>query len=365
MSDSEPAPVNILLVDDHPANLVALEAVLEPLGQHLEHASSGSQAIEKLLAKDFALVLMDVQMPGLDGFQTVEAIRSREELKHIPVIFVTARSRDDRSAATGYALGAVDFIVKPFDPEVMRAKVSAFVALHQRNAEISARLLAEQASRTREEFVAILGHDLRGPLNVILLSAERWEQHPDPGVPTACRDAARRIRNSAARMEALIQACLDLTRSRLGTGIYVEPEPADMAALCQVPVEELRTIHRERAIEFEVEGDVHGRWDPRRVTQVAANLLDNAVKYSNGSGQPVRLALRGEDGQVLMMVHNDGPPIPAGIDLFEPFKGGARKREGLGLGLYIVDQIVRAHGGSIAVASSADAGTQFTIRWPR
>ena len=373
MTEAEIPPVKILLVDDHAANLLALEAVLEPLGQDLVVARSGREAIAKLQAEEFALVLMDVQMPVLDGFETVEVIRRKEDLRHLPVMFVTALFRDKESAALGYSLGAVDFIIKPFDPDVIRAKVGAFVALHQRNEKIklqerrlaeetALRMMAEQASRTREEFVAILGHDLRAPLNVIHLSAERWVELPD--VPDACRDAARRILKSAARMEQLVHDCLDLTRSRMGAGIPVDPEPADMAALVRVPVEELRTIHGGREIRLDVDGDVRGRWDPGRVTQVAANLLDNALKYSS-SREPVSLALRGEPDTVLMTVHNLGPPIPNGTDLFQPFKRGRPRHQGLGLGLYIVDQIVKAHGGSIDVESANETGTRFIVRWPR
>src|SRR5438552_8281362 len=150
----EQAPVRILIVDDNAHNLIALEAVLEPLGQEIVRAMSGPEAIEKLSEGDFALVLMDVAMPVLDGFQTVEVIRKRNELRHMPVMFLTALFRDAESAARGYALGAVDFITKPFEPEIIRAKVGAFVSLHQHNEQIQRqqqRIATEVAARKTAE----------------------------------------------------------------------------------------------------------------------------------------------------------------------------------------------------------------------
>lgn len=368
------SPVRILLVDDNPANLLALQAVLEPLRQELIRARSGAEALEILNRQDCALVLMDVHMPALDGFQTVEAIRRRNELRHLPVMFLTAMFRDDKSAARGYALGAVDFIMKPFVPEIIRAKVGAFVALYQHNEEIkrqelriaeevAARRAAEVANRTKEEFIAILGHDLRNPLYAITMTAEKHGRAPQALEP--CREASQRIGRSAQRISRLINDVLDLTRSRLGGGIPIERKPIDMAQLCRVPIEELRAIHPECQIAFQVDGDVLGAWDPDRVIQVIANLVGNAVKQGAAGG--VRVALRGDGDFVDLEVHNFGDPIPPSRmeNLFEPFQRGEHRGEGLGLGLYIVSQIVSAHGGTITVESKEADGTTFTVRWPR
>src|SRR5688572_29617510 len=239
-----PAPVRILIVDDNPANLLALEVVLESLGQELVFARSGEEALAKLEEAPCALVLMDVHMPVLDGFKTVEAIRKRDALKHLPVMFLTAMFKDKQSAARGYSLGAVDFITKPFEPEIIRAKVGAFVVLHEHNEaikshakrlaeEVAARQIAEIASRAREEFVAILGHDLRNPLMSIAMAAQNHMEAA--GAQPACRDVGQRITGAVDRMNRLIQDVLDLARSRLGGGIPVEPRPAEMSALCKVP----------------------------------------------------------------------------------------------------------------------------------
>lgn len=364
--------MRILLVDDNSANLLALQAVLEPLGQELIAARSGAEALALLSSQEFALVLMDVHMPVLDGYQTVEAIRKRDELRHLPVVFVTAILKDDQSAARGYSLGAVDFITKPYVPEVIRAKVGAFVMLYKHNRQLqeqerkladerAARAAAERATKTMEDFIAILGHDLRNPLNAIMMLAEQHGMRSDAA--DECRALGERIARSARRINRLIGDLVDFARSRHG-GIALDYQPVEMAELARVPVEELQTLHPRRHIELRVAGDLRGEWDPERVNQVVANLLDNAFKYGDGS---IDLSLEGRSRDVVMRVHNAGSTIPPEKleHIFEPFAKGLLGPRGLGLGLYIVKQIVRAHGARIEADSNPDAGTTFTIEWPR
>lgn len=365
-------PVCILVVDDVPSNLVALEAVLEPLGQELLLARSGDEALALLETHDCALVLMDVHMPVLDGYQTVEAIRQRQHLRHLPVMFLTAMFRDDSSARRGYALGAVDFVMKPFEPEIIRAKVGAFVALHQYNqrlkkqerklaSEIAAREAAEHASHLKDEFIAVLGHDLRTPLQAILMTAAKHEHLPTASEP--CRRDGRRIAAMASRMGGMIDHVVDYTRSRLGGGIEIAVRPVDMGELVRAPLDEIQAIYPSSVITLATEGDLRGTWDPDRVLQVLANLVGNAVRHGDGN---VRLALRDDDDWVVLEIHNGGAPVPAEKleRLFEPFFTSGRHGS-LGLGLYIVERIVHAHGGSIRAESSAERGTTFTVRWPR
>ncbi len=162
-TDAAPT-ASVLLVDDHPANLLALEAVLDPLGARLVRASSGTEALEHLLRGDFAAIVLDVQMPGLDGFETAAMIRQRERTREVPILFVTAIHRDEAHQTRGYAQGAVDYLAKPFNPDVLRAKVAAFVALwqrgeilRQREAQVHAREQAAQAARVGENEGLFLG----------------------------------------------------------------------------------------------------------------------------------------------------------------------------------------------------------------
>jgi CheY-like chemotaxis protein len=146
--NGEVEPVRILLVDDRPENLLALEAILSSLGQTLVRASSGEEALKALLADDYAVILLDVQMPGMDGFETAAHIKRRERTRDIPIIFLTAISREPQHAFRGYSAGAVDYLSKPFDPWVLRAKVSVFVDLYRKNRQLrdQAELLAAQVS---------------------------------------------------------------------------------------------------------------------------------------------------------------------------------------------------------------------------
>src|SRR5436190_20909965 len=142
---------NVLLVDDRPENLLALEGILEPLGQNLIHAHSGEDALRELLRHDVAVILLDVQMPVLDGFETARLIKQRERTSHVPIIFVTAISKEEEQVFLGYSAGAVDYVFKPFNPDVLRSKVSVFIELHEKNEQ-----LRRQAERLKEQELAEL-----------------------------------------------------------------------------------------------------------------------------------------------------------------------------------------------------------------
>ena len=148
MSDKE-KPVNILLVDDHPANLMALEAILENLGQNLVKAHSGEEALRHLIDKDFAVILLDVLMPGMNGFETAALIRERERTRHIPIIFLTAGGKTETEMFQGYAVGAVDYLLKPIRPAVLRSKVLVLMDLHRKAAEVL-QLKEDLSNRAKE-----------------------------------------------------------------------------------------------------------------------------------------------------------------------------------------------------------------------
>src|SRR5438132_7356482 len=156
-------PARILMVDDHPPNLIALDAILEPLGQELVHANSGAEALRHLLDGDFAVILMDVQMPGIDGLQTAKLIKERERNRHIPIIFLTAIHKDPAYIFRGYKEGAVDYMLKPFDPEILRAKVSVFVDLWRKGEQVR----RQQAMLRARELIAV---EKRGELRFRVLT---------------------------------------------------------------------------------------------------------------------------------------------------------------------------------------------------
>lgn len=247
--------------------------------------------------------------------------------------------------------------------------------------DLTAELLArEQAEAARDEaeaerdllrqFTAILGHDLRGPLTAISGNAALLLRKRN--LPESARTGLTRIADSAARMNRMISDLLDLTRSRVGGGLPIDPQAADLREICGSVLEELRVAYPGREVRFEACGDVSGFWDPDRVAQMLSNLLGNALHYSPAES-PVQVAARAHADGVSLSVTNQGPPIPAAeqATLFDPFRRGrvaskhAPASGGLGLGLFIVQQIALAHEGQVEVRSSEAEGTTFVVRLPR
>ena len=380
-------PARILLVDDIDANRLALSAVLEPLAQQVHEARSGEEALKATLQHDFAVILMDVQMPGLDGFATVQLLRERVRTRYTPVIFITAFGEISH-AARGYRLGALDFITKPFDADVMRSRVGALTTLWQRGAmleaqaaelraqavaaerERAAREAAETANRMKDEFLAVVSHELRTPLNAILgwaellssgtLSADR-AQH---GLVTIARNA---------RMQArLVEDLLDVSRIIAGK-LAISRAPTDLGTIARRAAETVapQANHKGVGLEVVIEPDDHEViGDATRLQQVVWNLLSNAVKFS-AAGTHVELTLRCEGDRQLLRVVDHGIGIEPGFlpFVFDRFRQadqpGARQHAGLGLGLAIAQRIVQLHGGEIDASSDGrDRGATFTVRLP-
>jgi signal transduction histidine kinase len=220
----------------------------------------------------------------------------------------------------------------------------------------------------REQLMGILGHDLRNPLNAVLAASGLLERRADLSPPA--RDHVERIERAARRMAEMIRTLLDFTRVRFHGDLPVSPAPTDLAEVARAIVDELSGTEPARAIELSVHGDAHGTWDPARLGEVISNLVGNALAH--GDGEPVGVTIDDGGDEVWLRVHNGGEPIAAELlaGLFEPFRSGMRRdgasrARGLGLGLYIVRQIVRAHGGAITCDSHPGDGTTFTVRLPR
>jgi signal transduction histidine kinase len=367
----------LLLVDDIHANLLALRAILEPLEQELVLAHSGDEALLNLLQGDFACILMDVQMPGLTGLETAALIRSCERTRHIPLIFITALSREAAYITRGYEQGAVDYLLKPVDPDILRSKVRVFVDLYLRGEQLKRQALEiAEHRRVQEEFlraaeleqqlVGIVGHDIRTPLSAILTTAQA-QLRSDQLMP-AQRTAFERVARGGERIRQIADLLLDFTRARIGGGIPVSRRPGDLNEMCRRVADEFQAAHPQRVLQCDVSPNaLQGEWDLDRLAQVLANLLDNAFKYSP-KDTPVRLSTQEKDaGRVLIEVHNQGAPIPEHLLplLFEPFRRGETTEEtactSLGLGLYIAYDIVQSHGGSITVRSTLEEGTTFRV----
>jgi len=361
-----PCDVKLLLVDDRDQNLAVLSAMLRGDGLELLSARSGREALELLLIHDVALALLDVQMPDMDGFELAESMRGTERTRHVPIIFITAGSHDAQRMFRGYDVGGVDFLFKPIDSVLLRHKVSTFVDLHRQRLERE-RLADElrEALRLNELFVAAVSHDLRSPLMVLRMGAEVLDRSiVDPDA----RRTLNRMRSSADRILSMLEQLYDLARARLGGGITIDPRVASFRILADKVLDELRLAHPERRLQIAyVSVSMDGVWDELRLAQVLTNLVGNAIRHGT-PGEAVDLIVDGSPNSLSFEVHKGGE-IPEAIrpHLFEAFRDSSlpRARDSLGLGLYIVRQIVLAHGGTIAVTSSQESGTTFRVELPR
>jgi signal transduction histidine kinase len=358
--------VKCLLVDDLEENLLALAALLRRPDVEILTARSGREALELLLIHEVALALLDVQMPEMDGFELAELMRGTERTRQVPIIFVTAGAHDQHRLFQGYDSGAVDFLFKPIEPHILRSKADVFFQLYRHKQQLAQELQEKtETLRLNEMLTAALSHDLRSPLNAVTTSALLIQRRSaEPFV----QDIAARILSSGKRMGRMIEDMLDMARARLAGGIPLNCEPVDLGALLDRVVNEVQASHPDRQIEVKQTGALGGSWDAGRLAQVASNLLGNALKH--GEHGVIRVTADGRrPEEVLFKVENTGT-IPPDLlpDLFDPFRGTQRqagRTEGLGLGLYIVQQIVRAHGGHVEVASGEDNKTVFAVRLPR
>lgn len=350
--------VNILLVDDQPAKLLALETILSGLNENLIRAGSAEEALRLLLAHDIAVVLVDVCMPGMDGFELAELMRGSERTRRIPIIFVTAGSRDAERTFRGYEAGAVDFLFKPLDTRILKHKVGVLLELYMQRAKL------EETLRLNEELLAIVTHDLRSPLASLLMVADvLTHQNEDENV----LKHAGRIRRISKQLLSIVNELLDLSRARLAGGIPVERRDMDLGQLAARVVSDFETIHPNRTLKLETTGSLAGRWDAPRVEQVLTNLVGNALMHGDESSV-VDVKMFDLDDAVEVSVRNEGAISANALPyIFEPFRRapGARKNTGLGLGLYIVEQIVIAHGGHVKVCSNDADGTTFSLYLPK
>ncbi len=357
--------INVMVVDDVAQNLTAIEALLARPGITVLKASSGTQALELLLTHEVALALVDVQMPGMDGFELASLIRGSDRTRSVPLIFLTAASREQETSFRGYEAGAVDFLYKPIDRKVLLSKVNVFVELYTQRKQMASQLEAlQQSLHINEMFAAVLGHDLRNPLSAITSGSGLLRRLSDDA---KIQSVALRMEASAQRMARMVDQLLDVARIR-SDGLVLQLQQTDYAELCQGIVDELVSAAPERQVQLEVREDVRGRADVDRLSQVISNLVANALQHGE-PGEPVRLSLDGARAdQITIRVQNRGV-IPAAHmpHLFEPFKAGidGLSRDGLGLGLYIVKHFVDAHGGEVRAHSDAQAGTVFELALPR
>jgi signal transduction histidine kinase len=420
--------VNILLVDDQPARLLSYETILDDLGQNLVQARSGLEALEKLMKDEFAVVLLDVSMPGMDGFETASLIHEHPRFERTPIIFVTGVHVTELDRLKGYKLGAVDYVYIPVVPEILRSKVSVLVELHLQRRELQAlnhsleeanrrlelantnlqeektreleslnqnlkranselehtnrvlqgevaeRARAEaalkEADRHKDEFLAVLAHELRNPLAPIRNAVEimRRSALTDPQLSWS-RDVVER---QVKHLTRLVDDLLDVSRITRGN-INLSREAVAVTTIVSRAIETIAPLIAEQrhALTVDVaEETLEVEGDLTRLTQVLGNLLNNAAKYTDPGGD-IRLTARRASTDVEIRVRDNGigiPPelLPRLFQLFTQVDGAAHRAQGgLGIGLALVRQLVQMHGGSVtAYSQGTGKGSEFLIRLP-
>ena len=336
-------PVKFLLVDDLDENLLVLEALLRREGLELLKAQSGREALELALEHEFALALIDVQMPEMDGFELAELMRGAERTRHVPIIFVTAGIQERHRVFKGYDAGAVDFLFKPLEPQILRHKTETFFQLYRQRQDLAETL------RLNEELMAVVGHDLKNPLNVVLMTTSLLATSTDPDV----QKSVARLQSSGTRMVQIIDELFDLSRARLGGGIPIERQHVDLVAIARKTVAEFEATNPSRKIDVDRRRPAHRRMGRRPARPGALESGRQRASATELSQFPSPSGSPAATSDVEICVHNGGhiseDLIPR---LFQPFQSGVGRRtraEGLGLGLYIVQQIVIAHGGDVDV----------------
>jgi signal transduction histidine kinase len=376
--------VKVLLVDDLEENLTALEALLRSAEIAILKARSGADALELLLKHEVALALIDVQMPGMDGFELAELMHGNLRTKGVPIIFLTAATTDKQRRYKGYEAGAVDFLQKPIEPDVLKSKASVFFELHRRRQEIArqrdelelatqeARQYAtalKEADKRKDEFLATLAHELRTPLAPLRNGLEILRREPDSGVAMAVRDMMER---QLSNMVQLVDDLLDMSRVSEGK-IVLRKKTTDLQSIISSAIESAQPHIEKASHDLRVELADVPIWveaDFTRIDQIISNLLNNAAKYT-ASGGTITLSAKEENGMAIVAVKDTGVGIPSSMlskifDLFTQVNTSIDQSQGgLGIGLALVKHLVSLHGGLIKVESDGPGeGSTFTVSLP-
>jgi signal transduction histidine kinase len=392
-------PSKLLIVDDLPENLRALDALIRDDKRQVFQATSGEEALTLMLEHEFALAILDVQMPGMDGFELAELMRGTERTRNIPIVFVSAAGRELNYAFKGYEQGAVDFLYKPLDPDAVRSKVNVFVTLDQQRREMRRQMEALERSRReqevllrelnktqeelqhslrmRDDFMSLVAHELRTPLNTLFLETQMRSLQLKRGNlpafnPEQMGNMIKRDERQIKAMIRLIDDMLDVSRMKSGT-LSIRPGKVELMGLLERVVNDLslQAAAAGSTLQLAAHEPVEGVWDEFRIEQVIVNLLTNALRYG-GCGQ-VELSVQKVSDEVCgtkvrIDVRDHGKGIaPDFIDrIFEPYERGAKAGEpkGLGLGLYISRQLASSHGGELTVQSVPGQGATFSLLLP-
>jgi two-component system sensor histidine kinase/response regulator len=365
--------VNILVVDDDSTKRFALKTILAPLGENVVEASSGADGLRQLLRQEFAVVLLDVRMPMMDGFETAQLIRQRPRSELTPIIFVTALDQAETDMGRGYDLGAVDFVFAPVVPAILRAKVAVFVELYRAQQELrryrsQLEVLVEERTtaltainRELEAFSYSVSNDLRAPLLAFDGMSKALLEDYGTKLDKKAKDYLLRMRRASQRMTSVFDGLQSLFRLTSGE---IHREPIDITGLAKEVVREIRAEEPSRKVKVEIVEGIKGSGDKRLVRILLANLLNNAWKFTASEKEPrIEVGTEIVDGASRVYVRDNG----VGFDMIYAHRlFGAFQRlhsqsdfEGAGIGLATARRIINRHGGRIWAEGAVGEGATF------
>jgi len=356
--------VKVLLVDDVEENLMALEAMLRGADREIYRATSGPEALELVLIHDFALALLEIRMPSMDGFELAELMRGAARSKGMAIIFITDASPDETLPMfRGYESGAVDVLFKPINAEILRQKAHVFFELHRQRQQLA------QAVQAREDVLAIVSHDLRTPLAVVHTTTSMLLNPKYNLTPVQVREQHERIRRNVDQMNRMIGDLMDMVHLRSGQ-LSINPTTVIVNEVLREAVVIHENPARDKGVQLSYDAGtdvMRAEADRARLMQLFQNLIGNAVKFCK-AGDTINVSSRTHGRSALIDIADSGPGITAEDlpHIFDPYYSASQRHQksGTGLGLFIAKGIVDAHRGQIRCASEPGVGTTFNITLP-
>lgn len=398
--------IKILLVDDNENNLLSMEIVLEKEGYTLVKATSGREALRILLKEsDFSLVLLDVTMPIMDGYETAELIYQRDKLKHIPIIFFTAHDYEESAVFKGYQSGAVDFIRKPFNPEILRSKVAVFAELYRKNQllrqqekklqrinnelmqlnqNLEKRVLArtielenlnqelKALNLSKDKFLSVISHDLRNPVTSLLLASEELNKNVEEISRKDIEMLSGIIHRTGNNILQQLNELVEWAKKQFQKTSF-NPENLQLIHRIDESLDLLKANAIQKSVQLhnEIPEDIYVKADCQMLRSILQNIVTNAIKFTPQGGGPVKISARSVDSMVEVSVQDSGTGMPKDVKdmIFGRLHSsssmmGTNQEKGSGLGLLLVKDFVAQHGGTIAVDSELGKGTCFRFTLP-
>ena len=365
----------ILIVDDSRENIISLKKVLEKNNFEVDTASSGEEALKKVLKRSYVLIILDVQMPGMDGFEVAEAISGYSKAKETAIIFLSAASSNIKLITRGYSSGGLDYITKPVEVNILLLKVKTFYRIYEQSRalnEMQNALLEEiefrkEAERKKDEFISIASHELKTPLTSIKGYIQLLERSIDKGDIPTVKNRLYKVQDHIEKLNILVADLLDISKIESGKLKFnkkyfaIDPLLDNIIEVMQQSHPDFKIVKTESVCE-----NVFG--DEMRIEQVIVNFITNAIKYSPGTHE-IQIFSRLCDGEIYIAVKDFGIGMSKEhqqkvFGKFYRVEETSERFQGLGIGLFICQQIIQRHKGTIGVKSAPGKGSEFYFYLP-